>query len=123
MSYLPRRVSQAEQDKIHAIAARTEAVLREAGLPMNDNAGGVDIEIDTFEGPCGVYVDWNVSSAWLEEVRPRVLAGDANDPRYRQLTTVDAAMRTAITAVLGAAGLTVQESDDDLRPLVLKVTG
>ncbi|MFD8500625.1 hypothetical protein [Amycolatopsis sp. NPDC059657] len=128
MNYQPRRVGQVEQQRIRAVAVRVEEALREAGLPMNENhqgldyQGGVEIEVDLFDGVSGVYVDWSVSSGWYEEVRPRALLGDAGDPRFRQLNLAESAMRLAIASILEASGLCVESDRDDMRPLALFVS-
>ncbi|MFI9453107.1 hypothetical protein [Amycolatopsis sp. NPDC052450] len=126
-----RRVHPAEQERLLALGDRTEAVLRAAGFPVivepdpddHRDAGGAVIEVDVFEGACGVWVDWVVARPWRDEAFRFLVAGDKENPRVRQQIAVHAAMRTALTAVLTAAGLTVVPSDDDMRPLELKVTG
>ncbi|MEU3623998.1 hypothetical protein BS329_38315 [Amycolatopsis coloradensis] len=127
----PRRVSPADQERLLALGGRTAAVLREAGfrviaepdLSGLSDEGGAAIDVDLFGRAGGVYVNWLMNVTWQEEVYRHLTAGEIEHPRVRQLNAAHAAVRAALTAVLSAAGLTVVPSEDDMRPLELRVVG
>jgi hypothetical protein len=121
------RVSGAEQASWQRIAEQAREALHMAGLPAfhfgnNERAGGAEIEIDLGDDAAGgVFVAWRPDGRLSQLAAESVRSGQLSHPAIRQAGTVSQIMRDAIILILGSAGFAAEVSDDDMRPLSVRV--
>jgi hypothetical protein len=107
-----------------AEAAREELV--HAGLPLrpeDDLTGpGFDIEVDLGDDEAGgVFVTWHADSSITQAAVQSVAQGRLDDAVVQRSGVMSQAMRDAMIAILNAGGFIAVLSDDDMRPLALRV--
>jgi hypothetical protein len=107
-----------------ADAVRTE--LTGAGLPVGDesDAGftGAQIEVDLGDDAAGgVFVTWRAGALHVEAANRSLIDGGFDDAAADRTRLIGTTMRDAMVTVLAAAGFDVSPSDDDMRPLALRV--
>jgi hypothetical protein len=105
-----------------ADAAREDLTL--AGLPVRDGpeGPGAEFEVDFGDDDAGgVWVSWNPDERWTRASSESMLAGRLDDPVIERSGRVTEIMRDAMIAILAQAGYAVEPSDDDMRPLALRV--
>ena len=115
----------ARADRV-ALAKAVRLELTRAGLPLrsaSDPAGpGADIEIDMGDDEAGgVFVTWHADGSLTLAAAQSVSEGRFDDEVIRRSGVISEAMRDSIIAILNAANLVAVQSDDDMRPLALRV--
>jgi hypothetical protein len=107
-----------------ADAVRQELI--RAGLPVSDDpedaAAGAQIEVDLGDDAVGgVFVTWRAGKVDVEAANRSLLDGGFDEAATRRPTVIATAMRDSMIAILEAAGFDAAPSDDDMRPLALRV--
>jgi hypothetical protein len=108
------------------LAAAVRDVLVGAGLPVVDdgvNDGhGAQVEIDLGDDAAGgVFVTWRAGASHVEDANRSLLDGGFDDVPIRRTGVVGTAMRDAMITILDLAGFDATPSDDDMRPVALRV--
>jgi hypothetical protein len=122
------RASGADQASWQRIAEEAREALHMAGLPAFqfgeiEGGAGAEIEIDLGDDAAGgVFVAWRPDGRLLQLAAESVRSGQLSHPAIRQAGTISQIMRDAIILILGSAGFVVEVSDDDMRPLSIRVT-
>ena len=107
-----------------ADAVRTE--LTAAGLPVGDESerGGIGAQIEVDLGgdaAGGVFVTWRAGSLRVEAANRSLIDGGLDDEAIRRPGLIATTMREAMITILVDAGFDAAPSDDDMRPLALRV--
>lgn len=121
------QVSEADQAARRRVAEEAREALRMAGLPAfqfgkNESAVGAEIEIDVGSDEAGgVFVAWRPDGQLSQLAAESVRNGQLSHPSIRQAGMISKTMRDAIIAILNSAGFAAEKSEDDMRPLSLRV--
>ena len=107
-----------------ADAVRTE--LAGAGLPVGDEAdpgfAGAQLEVDLGgDAAGGVFVTWRARAIHVEAANRSLIDGGFDDFAARRTEVVATALRDSMITILAAAGFDAAPSDDEMRPLALRV--
>jgi hypothetical protein len=107
-----------------ADAVRSE--LTGAGLPVGDESGagsaGAEVEVDLGDDASGgVFVTWRAGSLHVEDANRSLIDGGFDDAATRRTDVIGTAMRDSMITILSAAGFEASPSDDEMRPLALRV--
>jgi len=112
---------------LHRLAelAIEEIVLAGFSASMIDDEqepAGAKLEIDTGDYDTGgVYVDWKPHPQISEAVIQLAQAGDFENPIINKSATIKAAALEAILTVLKAANFNAEMSEEEMRPLSIKI--
>jgi len=102
-----------------ADAVRSE--LTGAGLPVGDESGA-EVEVDLGDDASGgVFVTWRAGSLHVEDANRSLIDGGFDDAATRRTDVIGTAMRDSMITILSAAGFEASPSDDEMRPLALRV--
>jgi hypothetical protein len=107
-----------------ADAVRSE--LTGAGLPVGDESdagfAGAEVEVDLGDDAAGgVFVTWRAGSLHVEAANRSLIDGGFDDAATRRTDVIATTMRDAMITILRAAAFDASLSDDDMRPLALRV--
>jgi hypothetical protein len=123
------RVDPEREQVLQELARDALDVLFSAGLPASVEAGdrtsaGVAVEIDPGDDEAGgVYLMWRPDDRLTNAAALAVLHGRADDPAIGRSAAFKAAMKDAILSILASSGFLVEESQDDLNPLSVRILG
>jgi hypothetical protein len=134
MGFEVEHVNEEAARRLGDLADRVRATLVAAGIPASltsasgvtgpPQGGGAEIMVDTVADMAGgVYISWSFPQAQNAEFLGYLLARPDVHPRLEYFFEVRRAMRDAIIAILGAAGLTaiLAENRNDLAHLQVLV--
>jgi hypothetical protein len=107
-----------------ADAVRSE--LTGAGLPVGDESdagfAGAEVEVDLGDDASGgVFVTWRAGTLHVEAANRSLIDGGFDDAATRRTDVIATTMRDAMITILRAAAFDASPSDDDMRPLALRV--
>ncbi|WP_153040160.1 hypothetical protein [Actinoplanes sp. TFC3] len=109
------------------IATFTRNIIQQAGLSVQVDGElssvGAEVEIDFGDDAAGgVFVTWHADPALTEVAAQSVSDGRFDDPSIIQSGAISEVMRDAIIQILQLAKCVAEPSNDDMRPLALRVT-
>ncbi|MBI3687139.1 MAG: hypothetical protein HY241_07310 [Actinobacteria bacterium] len=109
------------------IAKLAQTALELAGLPatllaQDSNIVGAEIEVDLGSDEAGgVFVEWRPLVRLSKAAAESVQSNRFDDPSIRHSGAVKLAMRRAIIEILSSAGFIAEESQEDMRPLSVRI--
>jgi hypothetical protein len=109
------------------IARRVTNILRGAGLPVSYSSDepkppGVKIEVDLGDDEAGgVFITWHPGAEISQLAVDSIRNGDLENPAIKRSGMVSKIMMGAVFSILQSEGFTVEDSEDDMRPLSLHV--
>ncbi|MEW1550635.1 hypothetical protein [Streptomyces tsukubensis] len=111
---------------LEMLASQVAGELELAGLTVlreGNIHAGAEIDVDTgADESGGIYVTWSTNSRLSLAAALAVQQGRFDDPAIQHSGTVKQIMRKAIFELLQSARFGVEESDDEMRPLSIRVT-
>ena len=115
-----------ERDLRTDLADVVRVELTHAGLPVGEESdaefAGAALDVDLGDDASGgVFVTWRPGLTDVEAANRSLIDGGFDDTAARRTDVVATAMRDAMIAILRAAGFDAAPSDDDMRPLALRV--
>jgi hypothetical protein len=132
---LTREKNVSEFDQVDRNVGRTINRLAEdvrysldlAGLPVLREGGvvghGAEVEVDFGNDAAGgIYVTWQPAERLVESAGNALLQGEFDDICIQQSAAIKTAMKEAIASILESLGFRVDESNDDMRPISIRVT-
>jgi hypothetical protein len=123
------RVDLEREQALHELARGALEVLLSAGLPESTEAeegpsAGIEVEVDVGDDEAGgVYLMWRPDDRLVSAAALAVLDGRLDDPAIRRSAGFRAVMKDAILSILASSGFIVEEAQDDLNPLAVRVLG
>ncbi|MGW1432912.1 hypothetical protein ACWD6K_30350 [Streptomyces sp. NPDC002431] len=125
-----RPLAPSEADRLRGLAAAVAADLARSGLVVSGqqnqhretSVGGLRVEVDEFDDAAGgIWLHWeghpSLRKATIEALRGQRL----DDPVIAAAGRIQERMASTILCMLGALGYVAEASDDDYRPLAVKV--
>lgn len=123
------RVNPEREQVLHGLARDALEELLSAGLPQSVEAeegisAGITVEVDAGDDEAGgVYLMWRPDERLASAAALAVLEGRLDDPAIRRSAGFKAVMKDAILSILASSGFIVEEAQDDLNPLAVRVLG
>ncbi|MER5402128.1 hypothetical protein [Streptomyces sp. NPDC002599] len=119
-----------EANRLRELAEVVGEDLGQFGLAMYNReapdwetaAGGLEIEVDTFDDAAGgIWLHWQVHPALRRASSEALGSGRLNDSVIEAVGHVRERMASAILSMLKALGYVAEDSNDDYRPFAIKV--